>query len=241
MICFILNMKDQIQKINYQKLLEEILKSLNPKEKKPSLLLHACCGPCSSYVIEYLSFYFDITIFYYNPNIYPQKEYERRLAELQNFIPRFEPAVNNKVKIVVSSYNQKDYFDATNVLKEPELQKEAEKGLRCRRCYEFRMKKAYAYAVENKFDWFCTTLSISPFKDSQMINDIGSELEKTNSTKFLTSDFKKKGGFLRSLELSQEYGLYRQDYCGCLYSKENTEKARQSRQENKSSVMKKDS
>ena len=219
-------MKGQIQKINYQKQLDEILKSINPQEKKPTLLLHACCGPCSSYVIEYLSSYFDITIFYYNPNIYPKKEYERRLNELEDFIPRFEPAVKNKVKIVVSTYEPKDFFEATNVLNEVELQQEAEKGIRCRRCYEFRMKKAYAYAAENKFDWFCTTLSISPFKDSVMINEIGTELEEENSVRFLTSDFKKKGGFLRSLELSKEYDLYRQDYCGCLYSKINTEKAR---------------
>ncbi|MCR5317098.1 MAG: epoxyqueuosine reductase QueH [Treponema sp.] len=220
-------MKGQIQKINYQKQLDEILKKINPQEKKPTLLLHACCGPCSSYVIEYLSSFFDITIFYYNPNIYPQKEYERRLNELKDFIPRFEPAVKNKVKIVVSSYEPKDFFEATNVLNEVELQQEAEKGIRCRRCYEFRMKKAYAYAAENNFDWFCTTLSISPFKNSVMINEIGAELEKENSVRFLTSDFKKKGGFLRSLELSKEYDLYRQDYCGCLYSKINTEKARQ--------------
>jgi len=218
--------KGQIQKINYQKQLDEILKSINPQEKKPTLLLHACCGPCSSYVIEYLSSYFDITIFYYNPNIYPKKEYERRLNELEDFIPRFEPAVKNKVKIVVSTYEPKDFFEATNVLNEVELQQEAEKGIRCRRCYEFRMKKAYAYAAENNFDWFCTTLSISPFKDSVMINEIGTELEEENSVRFLTSDFKKKGGFLRSLELSREYGLYRQDYCGCLYSKVNTEKVR---------------
>jgi len=219
-------MKGQIQKINYQKQLDEILKSINPQEKKPTLLLHACCGPCSSYVIEYLSSYFDITIFYYNPNIYPKKEYERRLNELEDFIPRFEPAVKNKVKIVVSTYEPKDFFEATNVLNEEELQQEAEKGIRCRRCYEFRMKKAYAYAAKNKFDWFCTTLSISPFKDSVMINEIGTELAEENSVRFLTSDFKKKGGFLRSLELSREYGLYRQDYCGCLYSKINTEKVR---------------
>lgn len=215
------------QKINYQKKLDEILKTINPAEKKPSLLLHACCGPCSSYVIEYLSSFFDITIFYYNPNIYPQEEYERRLNELKNFLPRFPPAVNKKVRLVEDSYEPKDFFEATNALNEKELQIEPEKGIRCRRCYEFRMKRAYKYAVENNFDWFCTTLSISPFKDSVMINEIGAELEEKNSTRFLTSDLKKKGGFLRSLELSAEYGLYRQDYCGCIYSKKNTEKARQ--------------
>ena len=217
----------QVQKINYQKKLDEILAAINPEDKKPTLLLHACCGPCSSYVIEYLSLFFDITIFYYNPNIYPQAEYERRLNELQNFLPRFVPAIKNKVKLVVSTYETKDFFEATNVLKEVSLQEEEEKGVRCRRCYEFRMKKAYAYAFENKFDWFCTTLSISPFKDSVMINEIGKELAGDDSPQFLTSDFKKKGGFLRSLELSKEYGLYRQDYCGCLYSKLNTEKHRE--------------
>lgn len=215
----------EVQKINYQKEMEKILaeieaqKGSNPNFKKPSLLLHACCGPCSSYVIEYLSKFFDITIYYYNPNIHPKEEYFRRLEELQKFLERFPEAVQNSVKLVVDEYNPEDYFEATNVRNELELQTEPEKGERCRRCYKFRMKRAFDYACKNDFDWFTTTLSISPHKDSEKINTIGKELNLISaSTKFLPSDFKKKGGFLRSTQLSEEYGLWRQDYCGCVFS-----------------------
>ncbi len=221
------------QKINYQKQLEKILlqieteKVANPNAKKPTLLLHACCGPCSSYVIEYLARIFDITIFYYNPNIHPREEYFRRLEELQKFLMRFPEAIKNAVKLVVDEYNPEDYFEATNVRAEIALQTELEKGERCRRCYEFRMKRAYKYACEQRFDYFTTTLSISPHKDSEKINAIGQNLEKIDEcpfvfhTKFLPADFKKKGGFLRSTKLSEEYGLWRQDYCGCVYSMRN--------------------
>ena len=252
----------ELRKLNYQKELEKILaqieteKAKNTNFKKPTLLLHACCGPCSSYVIEYLAQVFDITIFYYNPNIHPREEYFRRLEELQKFLTRFPEATRNAVKLMVDEYNPEDYFEATNVRSEVELQTEPEKGERCRRCYKFRMERAYNYACEHHFNWFTTTLSISPHKDSEKINVIGKELEemkfqqvkiadnfsqknddcqkgsfssdggqKTNDslnisphTKFLPSDFKKKGGFLRSTQLSEEYGLWRQDYCGCVYS-----------------------
>lgn len=234
--------------MNYQKELEKILEQIEVKKttvsyKKPTLLLHACCGPCSSYVIEYLAKIFDITIYYYNPNIHPKEEYFRRLEELKKFLERFPEALQNSVKLVVDEYNPEDYFEATNVRFEKELQTEPEKGERCRRCYQFRMKRAWDYACKEGFDWFTTTLSISPHKDSEKINVIGRELEetidkeedltenskdkgqKTNDslnvtphTKFLPSDFKKKGGFLRSTQLSEEYGLWRQDYCGCVYS-----------------------
>ncbi|MCR4823343.1 MAG: epoxyqueuosine reductase QueH [Treponema sp.] len=241
--------------MNYQKELDKILdniqkeKDSNPDLKKPSLLLHACCGPCSSYVIEYLSSIFDITIYYYNPNIHPKEEYFRRLEELQKFLTRFPDALKNSVKLVVDEYNPEEYFQATNVREEKDLQTEPEKGERCRRCYKLRMERAYSYACKNNFDWFTTTLSISPHKDSEKINAIGQELEalefqKINSpeqekkqsdesfenqnnltdrslvkiTKFLFSDFKKKGGFLRSTQLTDQYGLWRQDYCGCVFS-----------------------
>lgn len=245
-------------KQNYQKELEKIIAGIEEERKttvsynKPTLLLHACCGPCSSYVIEYLAKIFDITIYYYNPNIHPKKEYFRRLEELKKFLTRFPDAVKNQVKLVVDEYNPEDYFEATNIRSEVELQTEPEKGERCRRCYQFRMKRAYEYACKEGFDWFTTTLSISPHKDSEKINVIGRELElsrkietrddeqgivenlqngakKTNDslnisphTKFLPSDFKKKGGFLRSTQLSEEYGLWRQDYCGCVFSMRKT-------------------
>ena len=246
--------------MNYQKELEKILEQIETEKttvsyKKPTLLLHACCGPCSSYVIEYLAKIFDITIYYYNPNIHPKEEYFRRLEELKKFLEQFPEALQNSVKLVVDEYNPEEYFEATNVRFEKELQSEPEKGERCRRCYQFRMKRAWEYSCKEGFDWFTTTLSISPHKDSEKINVIGRELEKarfsatvkagcnnqdlaeslqnverktndslniTQHTKVLPSDFKKKGGFLRSTQLSEEYGLWRQDYCGCVYSMRKT-------------------
>ena len=203
--------------MNYQAELEKIIKGL---DGKPRLLLHACCGPCSSYVMEYLASIFDITILYYNPNIYPQAEYERRLKELEDFLPRFSPAVDNNISVVKMPYNPDEFYSAVGTKSQPELAKEKEKGERCRRCYEFRLKEAYRYACENNFDYFCTTLSISPFKDAVKINTEGEKIaaENPDGPKWLYSDFKKKSGFLRSLEISQEYGLYRQQYCGCVYS-----------------------
>ena len=251
-----------MEKINYQKELEKIISQCKAEDEKqkPSLLLHACCGPCSSYVIEYLSSIFDITIYYYNPNIHPKAEYERRLEELKKFLTVFPDAVNNHVKIIIDTYDPEEYFTATNVKNEPPLQTEPEKGERCRRCYSFRMKRSWDYACKNNFDFFTTTLSISPHKDSQKINQIGMELEQSRKlqaadnnsqtdksnelagnkkvqgcesvpqvcrTRFLFSDFKKKGGFLRSTRLSAEYGLWRQDYCGCVYSMKNNEEEKE--------------
>ena len=225
------------QKINYQKELESILDQLKKNSTKQSLLLHACCGPCSSYVLEYLAKFFDITILYYNPNIFPPEEYQRRLDELKNLLPRFPEALKNNVKLIEFPYNPDEFYEAINIKEDSYLANEAEKGERCRRCYNFRISKAFQYAEEHNFDWFCTTLSISPFKDAEKINQIGKILtslpyknndENNNRTpKWLTSDFKKNGGFKRSLELSAEYNLYRQQYCGCIYSKINTEKFRE--------------
>ena len=233
------------KKINYQKILDELLAGLESEQKqtefsqhapKPSLLLHACCGPCSSYVLEYLSKYFQITVLYYNPNIYPQEEYERRLAELKKLYEVFPPALNTGVKVVECEYDPEQFYEAVGVRAEPELAQEPEKGERCRRCYKLRLERAAAYAVQNHFDYFCTSLSISPFKDAVKINELGVEIERSlladsdagkssastsTSSKWLFSDFKKKGGFKRSLELSKEYGMYRQDYCGCVYSMKN--------------------
>lgn len=221
------------QKINYQKILDTIINNiksdLDNSQNKPKLLLHACCAPCSSYVIEYLSEYFDITILYYNPNIYPTEEYNRRLQELIDFLPKFTPAQKNNVKLIQQDYNPQEFYDSIQIKNYPELATEKEKGIRCYNCYKFRLKKSFDYALQNNFDWFTTTLSISPFKDSEKINSIGKELEqtllKTNPSaklKFLSSDFKKKGGFKRSLEISSEYNLYRQQYCGCVYSMNNS-------------------
>lgn len=235
--------------------IEEIQKEIFLTEKKPSLLLHACCAPCSSYVLEYLHRFFEITIFYYNPNIHPQTEFARRLNELKNFLPKFSAdADGENFNLVETEYFPKEFFDAVQAERD-NLQNERERGERCFRCYKLRMERAFDFAQKNKFDFFTTTLSISPHKDAQKINEIGAELEKNNlekiaqsktqaenfsenqnenfreknsqnvatnfHTKYLYADFKKQNGFKRSLELSKKYGLYRQDYCGCIYSKEN--------------------
>ena len=218
------------QKINYQKILDKTLLDLESQNKKPHLLLHACCAPCSSYVLEYLASRFKITILYYNPNIAPEAEYNRRLLELKNFLKGFPPALRNNVRLVEEAYNAEEFYEAVNTREEKNLQTEKERGERCKRCYNLRMKRAFLYAKENEFDYFTTTLSISPHKDSKMINEIGIFLQNQNENTpplFLISDFKKKGGYARSLELSREYNLYRQDYCGCIYSKQNTQKERQ--------------
>ncbi len=200
------------KKTDYQKQLDCVLQDISTSGKRPSLLLHACCGPCSSYVLEYLCKHFEITVLFYNPNIYPAQEYERRLQELLNFYKRFVPAEN--VRVIQAPYDPEEFYTAVGTRENPELAKEPERGERCRRCYELRLRYTFDYACANNFDYFCTTLSISPFKDADMINEIGSSV----GSKLLPSDFKKKNGFKRSLELSAEYGLYRQEYCGCIYS-----------------------
>ena len=227
------------KKINYQKKLDNLL--TNVSSEKSTLLLHACCGPCSSYVLEYLHKFFNITVLYYNPNIYPPAEYERRLAELKKLYEKFPPALEGKVQVVELNYDPEEFYTAVGTRKNPELATQPEKGERCRRCYEFRLKRAFEYATQHQFDYFCTTLSISPFKDAQKLNTIGEQLEREARTTYagnttesnqskkiphwLPSDFKKKGGFKRSLEISAEYGMYRQDYCGCIYSKNNKNSA----------------
>ena len=202
------------KKQNYQKQLDSILQQIDATGQKPSLLLHACCGPCSSYVLEYLCSYFEITVLFYNPNIYPAQEYERRIEELKKFYTNFVPAKN--VIIVEAPYDPEDFYKAVGTREQPELANEPERGERCRRCYELRLRYTYNYAAAHNFDYFCTTLSISPFKDADMINEIGECLGE--GPRWLPSDFKKKNGFKRSLELSAEYNLYRQEYCGCIYS-----------------------
>ena len=226
------------KKINYQKQLDTILTNVRSLVK-PRLLLHACCGPCSSYVLEYLYKYFEITVLYYNPNIYPKEEYERRFNELKKLYESFPPALLGKVQVVEINYDPDDFYNAVGTRENPELATEPEKGERCCRCYEFRLRRAFEYAAEHQFDYFCTTLSISPFKDAEKLNIIGEQLELEAQTSnqhsnepfaskiphWLPSDFKKKGGFKRSLEISAEYGMYRQDYCGCVYSKNNKNSA----------------
>ena len=185
---------------------------IQKSNKTPNLLLHSCCGPCSSYVIEYLTKYFNITILYYNPNISPQEEYEKRKEEqikLINIIPK-----TNKVNIIDCDYDNDKY---EKIIKG--LEKEPERGKRCTKCFNLRLEKTAEIASKNNYDYFGTTLTVSPYKNAKLLNEIGAELEKKYKIKYLYSDFKKKNGYKRSIELSQEYGLYRQDYCGCPFSK----------------------
>lgn len=201
-------------KQNYQKLLDGIIKNIEKQDKIPTLLLHSCCAPCSTYVIEYLSSFFNITVFFYNPNIDEADEYTKRALEQKRLIESME--TKYPVKFVEGGY-EVDIF--TNIAKK--LAKEPEGGKRCFACYGLRLKKTAEYAKTYNFAYFTTTLSISPLKDATKLNEIGEALEKSIGVPYLFSDFKKKNGYKRSTQLSKEYNLYRQDYCGCSYSKNN--------------------
>lgn len=209
-------------KQNYQLMLEETIKEITEANKVPKLLLHSCCAPCSSYCLEYLSDYFEITVFYYNPNIYPDEEYFHRAREQQAFIERF-PA-KHPISFVEGDFDKERFFQSVKG-----LENEPERGARCNVCFELRLGEAASMARQMNMDYFTTTLSISPMKDAALLNDIGSKMEEKYGVKYLHSDFKKKNGYKRSCELSQEYGMYRQDYCGCVFSY-NESKARRMEQ-----------
>lgn len=194
--------------INYQLELDKIINGLT---STPRLLLHSCCAPCSSYCIEYLSQFFEITVFYYNPNISESEEYKKRVAEQIRLIETMP--VRNKVSYIVGDYEPQEFFNAVKGLEHCR-----EGGHRCFVCYELRLDRTAQAAVEGKFDYFSTTLTISPLKNSMKLNEIGLKLQEKYGVKYLVSDFKKRNGYKRSIELSREYNLYRQDYCGCVYS-----------------------
>lgn len=198
-------------KINYQNKLDDIIKENLEEKKVPSLLLHSCCAPCSTYVIEYLSNYFNITVFYYNPNIYPEKEYMKRVEEEKEFISRFK--TKYKVDFIEGDYVTEKFYSSVKG-----FENEKEGGERCFKCYELRIKESAIVAKNKGYDYFTTTLSISPYKDAQKLNEIGERLGNEYGVQYLYSDFKKKNGYKRSIELSKEYNLYRQDYCGCIFS-----------------------
>lgn len=191
--------------INYNEEMKKIISNLDDHNK---LLLHSCCGPCSSSVIERLRDYFDITVIYYNPNIEPKEEYEKRKSEQLRLL--------NELGI---KFMDIDYLNNEYHKKIKGYENEPENGLRCTLCFELRLDKTASKAKENNFDYFGTTLTVSPHKNSKIINEIGLKLEERYGVKFLLSDFKKEDGYKRSIELSKKYDLYRQDYCGCLYSK----------------------
>ncbi len=201
---------------NYQKeldrLLEDMARVAERTGKKKTLFLHCCCAPCSSYVLEYLSAYFDITIFFYNPNITEREEYEKRKQELKRLLR--EAGYPGKIVMAETDYDSQAFFQAARG-----LEQEPECGERCRKCYEMRLRKTAQAAKEEGADFFCTTLSISPHKNADWLMEIGERLAEEYGIFYLPSDFKKRNGYKRSIELSAEYGLYRQNYCGCVFSR----------------------
>ena len=192
-------------KTNYDLIYQDIISKL---DHKPSVLLHSCCGPCSSSVIDTLKDYFNITIYYYNPNVEPKEEYEKRKKEQIRLINEL-----GNVNYIDCDYDNEAFLEASKG-----YEKEKEGGLRCSKCFYLRMKNTALKAKKNNFEYFGTTLTVSPHKNSQIINEIGKEISEELDVKYLFSDFKKHNGYLKSIELSKKYNLYRQDYCGCHYS-----------------------
>ncbi len=218
-------------KRNYQKELDQIIGKLDRKNQAPSLLLHSCCAPCSSYVLEYLSRYFRITVLYYNPNIYPEEEYFKRAKEQKNFIRQFWEKASEggnqenyyRIEFLEGKYEKDRFYRMARGMEQL-----PEGGERCFQCYELRLREAARYARELEMDYFTTTLSISPLKNADKLNEIGERLAKEYGVPYLVSDFKKREGYKRSVELSREYQMYRQDYCGCVFSMEERRRARES-------------
>lgn len=195
--------------MNYDLLMEE---QMNNAKEGSTLLLHACCAPCSSAVLSRLASFFKITILYYNPNITNKEEYTKRLHELENFLSKIKPKY--EIKIMPCRYDPNEFFKIAQG-----LEKEKERGKRCYKCYFLRLEETAKKAKEHSFDFFATTLTLSPYKNSTWLNEIGALLSGKYQVNYLYSDFKKKNGYKLSLELSKKYNLYRQDYCGCIYSK----------------------
>lgn len=201
-----------MNKENYHLKMQEMIKEYCSEDKVPTLLLHSCCAPCSSYCLELLSQHFAVTVFYYNPNIYPPEEYTMRVAEQDRFVKEFPSKL--PISFVEGAYDTEKFYD---MAKGMEHLKEG--GERCFACYELRLRETAEYAKEHGFDFFTTTLSISPLKNAAKLNEIGKKLEEEHGIKYLYSDFKKQNGYKRSTEISNEYDMYRQYYCGCVYSK----------------------
>ncbi len=195
--------------INYQKELDAIIYHL---ETVPRLLLHDCCAPCGSYCLEYLSKYFDVTVFFYNPNISPAEEYNKRVIEIKRLIN--EMPLTRKVNFIEGKYDPESFFAISKG-----LENEPERGKRCEKCFELRLLAAAKTAKDLNFDYFTTTLTISPLKDAELLNSVGQLAAQKYGVPFLPSDFKKRGGYQRSIALSKQYDLYRQNYCGCVFSK----------------------
>ncbi len=199
---------------NYQRELDNLINKQVETQNVPSLLLHCCCAPCSSYVLEYLTQYFCISVYFYNPNIYPAAEYSHRVAEIRRLVQEL-PALH-KVEVIEGLFDTQTFYETVKG-----HEKDAEGGERCALCFNLRLEAAAKVAKERQFDYFTTTLTISPLKNATVLNNIGEKLGEQYGVTFLPSDFKKKGGYLRSIELSKIHNLYRQNYCGCVFSLNN--------------------
>ncbi|MCI8460034.1 MAG: epoxyqueuosine reductase QueH [Bacilli bacterium] len=198
--------------MNYDILMEKQMENI---EEGTELLLHACCAPCSSAVLERIANHFKVAIFYYNPNITEEAEYNKRIAEIRKFISMFE--TKYEITLIEGNYEPEKFLTMARG-----LENEPERGNRCYKCYELRLEESAKVAEKLGYEYFCTTLTLSPHKNSNWLNEIGEKLDKKYKSTYLYSDFKKKNGYKRSIELSKEYNLYRQDYCGCIYSKRTT-------------------
>ena len=209
---------------NYAKELERLIQKLQQEGKVPRLLLHACCAPCSSAVLEYLSQYFAITLLYYNPNIAPLEEYQKREAELRRLVSQMK--FTHPVELLPCQYDGQAFVQAARG-----LEGEPEGGKRCEACFRLRLRYAAQEAARLRFDYYTTTLSISPLKNAPLLNQLGEEIGREFGVAHLPSDFKKKDGYKRSVQLSKEYDLYRQDYCGCAFSKAQRQREKEERKE----------
>lgn len=203
------------QKVNYDVELRKHMSKWNHTNKRPRILLHSCCAPCSTYSLEYLSQDADITIYYSNSNIYPRSEYQRRALVHRNFVKQFNERNHTDVKFIEADYKPNEFIE---MVMENNLQNEKEGGKRCTACFDMRLDEAAQVAKEGGFDYFGTALSLSPHKNSQVVNAVGFEVQKIYDVDFLPSDFKKKGGYYRSVEMCDEYDIYRQCYCGCIFA-----------------------
>ena len=205
-----------MNKVNYQKELDKLIEKLEQTKEVPRLFLHSCCAPCSSYVLEYLSEHFAITVFYFNPNIAPEEEYRKRVEEQKRLVEQL-PAVY-PIQFLEGRYEPEEFYSRVRG-----LEKEPEGGARCRVCFELRLEEAARLAAEGGYDYYTTTLSISPLKNAQVLADVAIKMGEKWGVAWLPSDFKKKEGYKRSIQLSSEYDLYRQNYCGCVFSRKKEE------------------
>ncbi len=202
------------KKINYHKVMLDEIKEIQKNNLKPKLLLHSCCAPCSTYVLKYLSKYFEIEIYFFNPNIFPKEEFLNRLNEQIKLVQ----SMDLKYKVTNEGYDAKEFYNSVKGYEHL-----GEGSERCHKCFSLRLEKCAYYAKNNNFDYFTTTLTVSPLKNSKIINEIGKTLEEKHNIKYLYSDFKKDNGYKQGVQLSNEYNLYRQNYCGCSFSKQESE------------------